>query len=146
MKITFSVFPPRAALRNEAESSDCKIKQIRNGLSTILFSSCHDIIPIDFTREFLFCTLASLFSIWLLPLLHRCCHTHGYSSNMAFNIVPFEACVIVPYSAIQYSFSISSLCLADIAHNIACDAYNVLVCLDDEPHCEGLAQPLSRVH
>ena len=41
MKITFSVFPPRAALRNEAESSDCKIEQIRNGLSTIVVSSCH---------------------------------------------------------------------------------------------------------
>ena len=50
MKITFSVFPPRAALRNEAESSDCKMKQIRNGLSTILFSSYHVIIS---TRDFI---------------------------------------------------------------------------------------------
>ena len=54
MQITFSVFPPRAALRNEAESSDCKIEQIRNGLSTILFSSCQIIIS---TWNFLFAPL-----------------------------------------------------------------------------------------
>ena len=46
MKITFSVFPPRAALRNEAESSDCKIKQIRNGLSTILFHHVRSSYPL----------------------------------------------------------------------------------------------------
>ena len=61
MKITFSVFPPRAALRNEAESSDCKMKQIRNGLSTILFSSYHVIIS---TRDFIL--YLCLFILYLL--------------------------------------------------------------------------------
>ena len=136
MKITFSVFPPRAALRNEAESSDCKIKQIRNGLFAILDSSCHVIIS---TRDLLFCTFASFFiDCWPLPLLYLCCHTHGYSSNIAFtafwglwHMLLFNIISVFGRHSAQYS---------------ACDAYNVFVCLDDEPHCEGLAQPLSRVH
>ena len=136
MKITFSVFPPRAALRNEAESSDCKIEQIRNGLSTILFSLCHVIIS---TWDFLFCTLAFLFSAcWPLPLLYLCCHTHGYRSNIAFTAF-WGLCPML-------LFNIISVFGRHSAQYSACDAYNVFVCLDDEPHCEGLAQPLSRVH
>ena len=91
--------------------------------------------------ELFICTFAFLFSdCWPLPLLYLCCHTHGYRSNIAFTAF-WGLCHCVPCC-----YSISSLCLADIAHNIARDAYNVFVCLDDEPHCEGLAEPLSRVH
>ena len=69
----------------------------------------------------LFCSFASFFSIcWPLPSLYLCCHTHGYSSNIAFT-ASWGLC-----HCVLCCYSISSLCLADIAHNIARDAYNVL--------------------